>query len=221
MTEVVNLTANGMNSPFALSEGYTKVSYKRGNRAGGKTNSFLEDIEKGVESLNRRQRRVFTKMFMRGATILIPATLLLKSKSAGAMGIDLLLPYLQDPQTKQRLSSSTYPNQPTQTPDGAVIPVDGSLFDKASSMGILPVEVVDLIITVLKTCGVLGLLLAMICLVVAGGLRMVGDVERSAMLVQDTIKGLGQIVLAPVIIILLALFTNFMLGGIAGLDLFY
>ena len=216
-----------------LREGYTRVTLKSNKRVDEPTKPtpetnpyipFIEDIVKEVGNLPNKRRKIFANSLAKVGvmvTSLYGATLLTKQPQAEASGLDQLLPYLQQKSATERHYRLQQQSLNQQSPSGEMIPVDGNVITSIKEIGILPVEIVDLLIDIIVTCGMLGVLLAIICLMIAGGFRIMGQLERAAKWSVDIIKGLGQILLAPVVIILLALITNLVLGGIEGLDLFY
>lgn len=182
---------------------------------------FIEDIAKEVGKLPLKKRKAFGKHLSKVAMTVLPlvgVTSFLSRNSAEATGIDQLLPYLHQ---RGQTGIPQTPVTGQTTPSGEMIPVDGNIIDKMTQVGILPVEIIDMLVNIVITCGILGVLLAMICLIIAGGFRMIGQLERAKKWSVDVIKGLGQIMLAPLIIFLLVMITNYILGGIDGLDLFY
>lgn len=95
------------------------------------------------------------------------------------------------------------------------------LLEKAYGLDILPDEVVTIIIQLIIGCGILGVAFAILCFMIAGGYRMIGQADKARMWSVDIIKGLGQILLAPVIILLLVTITSLVFRNIPGLDLFF
>lgn len=99
--------------------------------------------------------------------------------------------------------------------------IDFPLLEKAYGLDILPDEIVTILVQVIIGCGILGVAFAMICLMVAGGYRVMGNRDKASTWSEDIIKGLGQILLAPVIILILVTLTGFMFQNIPGLDIFF
>lgn len=99
--------------------------------------------------------------------------------------------------------------------------IDFPLLEKAYGLDILPDEVVTILIQMITACGIIGVAFAIICLMIAGGYRMIGQTDKARLWSVDIIKGLGQILLAPVIILLLVTITGFMFKNIPGLSAFY
>ena len=102
-----------------------------------------------------------------------------------------------------------------------MVAVDMGILDKAKGLDILPTEILQLLTQIIVACGILGVLLSMICLMIAGGLRMMMQTDKARKWSVDIIKGLGQILLAPLAIGVLVTLTSLVLGGIDGLSLFY
>lgn len=95
------------------------------------------------------------------------------------------------------------------------------LFDKAYSLDILPQEIVTILIQLIVAAGILGVAFAMLCLMVAGGYRMIGQTDKARNWSSDIIRGLGQILLAPVIILILVTLTSLIFRNVPGLDIFF
>lgn len=95
------------------------------------------------------------------------------------------------------------------------------LLDKAYGLDILPDEVVTIMIQLIIGCGILGVVFAILCLMIAGGYRMIGQTDKAQMWSVDIIKGLGQVLLSPVIILLLVTLTGLVFKNIPGLDIFF
>ena len=101
------------------------------------------------------------------------------------------------------------------------IAVDMGILGKAKELDILPTEILQLLMQIIVACGILGILLSMICLIIAGGHRMIGNTSKARSWSIDIIKGLGQILLAPLAIGVLVTLTSLVLGNIEGLNFFY
>lgn len=225
----------GKEFPFNLEDGYSLVVLESGSKKVGRVSvketrnenkhtAFILDMVEEVGRLPRKSQRAFGKKLALVGAFVLPfsASSVLGSQKASAAGLDQLIPYLE--QRNSLPSNYQYENQPQLPVNGQsqeMIPVDGNLAEQITQMGILPLEMVDLLINIITACGILGVLLAMICLMVAGGFRMMGQLERAKKWSVDVVKGLGQILLAPVIILILSLITTSSLNGIEGLDLFY
>lgn len=95
------------------------------------------------------------------------------------------------------------------------------ILEKAYGLDILPDEVVNILIQLIVGCGILGVAFAILCLMIAGGYRMIGQTDKARLWSVDIIKGLGQILLAPVIILLLVTVTALIFRNIPGLDTFF
>jgi hypothetical protein len=95
------------------------------------------------------------------------------------------------------------------------------LLEKAYGLDILPDEIVTILIQLIIGCGILGVAFAILCLMIAGGYRMIGQSDKAQMWSVDIIKGLGQVLLAPVIILLLVTVTALVFRNIPGLDIFF
>lgn len=101
------------------------------------------------------------------------------------------------------------------------VAVDMGILDKAKGLDILPTEILQLLTQLIVACGILGVLLSILCLMIAGGLRMTMQTDKAKRWSTDIIKGLGQILLAPLVIATLVTLTSLILGNIDGLSLFY
>ena len=95
------------------------------------------------------------------------------------------------------------------------------ILDKAYGLDILPDEVVDLLIQIIVGCGILGVAFAMLCFMIAGGYRMIGQVDKARTWSVDIIKGLGQVLIGPAIILVLASIVGLIFHNIPGLNIFY
>jgi uncharacterized membrane protein YdfJ with MMPL/SSD domain len=93
--------------------------------------------------------------------------------------------------------------------------------DKAHGLEILPPEIMDILIEIIIAAGVLGVAFAILCLMIAGGYRMIGQSMKAQNWSTDIIKGLGQVLLAPVIILILVTITSLVFRNVPGLDLFF
>ena len=93
--------------------------------------------------------------------------------------------------------------------------------DKAQGLDILPPEVMDILIQLIIAAGILGVAFAILCLMVAGGYRMIGQSAKAQNWSTDIIRGLGQVLLAPVIILILVTITSLVFKNVPGLDLFF
>ena len=222
----VSVRESYVKSPFSFGLGEKRSEVKTvkpSNRRGyaevakesNPNTAFIEDIVKEVGRLPYRKRQVFEKTLVQASTLVLSFTTVAMAQStkASASGIDQIVPFLQ--QRNSTVPTTATPNQ------GETIPVDGNMVNQLKDMGILPPDVLNILVDIIVTCGILGVLLAIVCLMVAGGFRMLGQLERARKWSVDVIKGLGQILLAPVIIILLTLLTSMLLGSIEGLDVFY
>lgn len=95
------------------------------------------------------------------------------------------------------------------------------IIDKAYSLEILPDEIVTILLQLIIAGGILGAIFATLCLMVAGGHLMIGNKDKSRGMTTDTIKGLGQILLAPVIIIILWTLTSSLFRNVPSLEVFF
>lgn len=86
---------------------------------------------------------------------------------------------------------------------------------------IIPPEVMDIMSQLISSAGKIGILLAILLLIVTGILKMLGQSAKARKMSVDIIKGFGQVMLAPIIILLISMLTRLMLGGIDGLDFFF
>ena len=95
------------------------------------------------------------------------------------------------------------------------------MIDKANSLEILPPEIVTILLQLVVAAGVIGVVFAILCLMVAGGYRMIGQSDKARNWSTDIIKGLGQVLLAPVIILLLVTLVSMMFKKVPGLSVFF
>lgn len=95
------------------------------------------------------------------------------------------------------------------------------LLKKAYGLDILPDDIVTILIELIIGCGIIGVALSILCLMIAGGYRMLGQTDKARTWSVDIIKGLGQILLAPVIILILVTVTGLVFHNIPGLELFF
>lgn len=95
------------------------------------------------------------------------------------------------------------------------------LLEGSEGVELLPPEITELLIQLIVACGVIGVAFAIICLMIAGGYRMVGQTDKARLWSVDIIKGLGQVLLAPVIIFLLVTITGLIFKNVPGLGLFF
>lgn len=97
---------------------------------------------------------------------------------------------------------------------------DYPLLDSKYESKLLPVEITEILKELILVAGSLGILFAMLCLMAAGIYRIIGQRSRAQSWSKDIIGGLGQILLAPVIILILVTLTNLIFGNV-GLDIFF
>lgn len=93
--------------------------------------------------------------------------------------------------------------------------------DEAEGLEILPPEILNILIELIIAAGILGVAFAILCLMIAGGYRMIGQKMKAQSWSTDIITGLGQILLAPVIILILVTVTSLVFRNVPGLDLFF
>lgn len=196
-----------------LLDGVSKTTYtKRDKKEMSHFTPFMQDIVKEVRNLPQQRRTKFYKKLAQVSAIVLP---LVATKNAYAQE----MPTMTSPFVPSFLQRQT--QVPAYADQQQMIQTSASIVDQVKGLDILPPEIVDILIKLVIACGILGILLAMICLVASGALRMIGQREKASSLTRDTIKGLGQVLLAPVIVIILVTITSLALGGIDGLNLFY
>ena len=91
--------------------------------------------------------------------------------------------------------------------------------DYTSSL--IPSEISTILMELISMAGKIGILVAILMLIVAGFMKMFGQSEKSRKMSKDIIKGFGQVLLAPIIIMILVTITRLLLGGVDGLRPFF
>ncbi|UUV25829.1 MULTISPECIES: hypothetical protein [Lysinibacillus] len=86
---------------------------------------------------------------------------------------------------------------------------------------LLPPEIVDILKQLILACGTISVALAILFLMGAGVYRMVGNKVKAREWTVDIIKGFGQVLLAPVIILILATLTALIFKNVHGLEAFF
>lgn len=100
-------------------------------------------------------------------------------------------------------------------------PINIPFIENKSGLGILPPDIFQILIQLIGGAMMLGSLIAILLLIVAGGFKMAGQSDKAKKWITEIIKGLGIILLAPALIVLLVAITSMTLSGIDGLDIFY
>lgn len=95
------------------------------------------------------------------------------------------------------------------------------LLDSSKTIEILPPEIIDILMQLILACGTIAVALAMILMSVAGIYWMLGNKVKSKQWTEDIIKGFGQVLLAPVIILILASLTVLLFKNVHGLEAFF
>lgn len=197
----------------SLKDGVSRTTYtKRDKKETNQFTPFIQSIVKEVSNLSHQRRAKFYKKLVQVSSIVIP---LMATKNAYAQA----MPTMTSPFVPSALQRQT--QVPAYADQSQMASVDVSLMDKVKGLDILPPEIVDVLVKLVIACGILGILLAMLCLIASGVMMTIGQREKASKLSGDAIRGLGQILLAPVIVIILVTITSLALGGIDGLNLFY
>lgn len=100
-------------------------------------------------------------------------------------------------------------------------PINISFIENKGGLGILPPDIFEILIQLIGGAMMIGSLIAILLLIVAGGFKMAGQSDKAKKWITEILKGLGIILLAPALIILLVAITSMTLSGIDGLDIFY
>lgn len=95
------------------------------------------------------------------------------------------------------------------------------LLSNSKELELLPPEIVDILKQLILTCGTVSVALAIIFLMGAGIYRMIGNKAKAREWTVDIIKGFGQVLLAPVIILILASLTALVFKNVRGLEAFF
>lgn len=95
------------------------------------------------------------------------------------------------------------------------------LLDSSKTTEILPPEIIDILKQLILACGTIAVALAMILMSIAGMYWMLGNKAKSKQWTEDIIKGFGQVLLAPVIILILASLTVLLFKNVRGLEAFF
>lgn len=85
----------------------------------------------------------------------------------------------------------------------------------------LPPEIMKILVQLILALGIFGVLLAMGALMAVGAYRMVGNQSKAVAWSKNIIGGLGQVLLAPVIILILTSIVVLLFGNIPQLSIFY
>jgi len=95
------------------------------------------------------------------------------------------------------------------------------ILEKAYELDILPSEIVNLLIQMIIGCGILAVAFAMLCFMIAGTYAMIGQVDKARTWSVNIIKGLGQVLVGPAIILLLTTLAGLIFRNVPGLDIFF
>ena len=95
------------------------------------------------------------------------------------------------------------------------------MLESGSGLGILPPEIMDILKQLILALGTLSIAVAMLLLMVSGVYRMIGQREKSIRWNTDVLKGFGQVLLAPVIILVLVTIVRLVFGNVRGLEAFF
>ena len=86
---------------------------------------------------------------------------------------------------------------------------------------LIPTEISEILTQLINFAGKIGILIAILLMIIAGCLKMFGQSEKARKWSVDIIKGFGQILLAPLIIMILVTLTRLLLGNVDGLKPFF
>lgn len=86
---------------------------------------------------------------------------------------------------------------------------------------LIPSEIGEILTQLINFAGKIGILIAILLMIIAGCLKMFGQSEKARKWSVDIIKGFGQILLAPLIIMILVTLTRLLLGNVDGLKPFF
>lgn len=103
----------------------------------------------------------------------------------------------------------------------AQTPVGFPILEKSSQSSIIPTEISGILMEIIFAAGALSVALAMLCLIVAGVYRMIGQTEKAQKWSVDIIKGLGQVLLAPIVILVLVTLASLVFKNVPGLERFF
>lgn len=95
------------------------------------------------------------------------------------------------------------------------------LLSNSKELELLPPEILDILKQLIMACETISVALAIIFLMGAGIYRMIGNKAKAREWTVDIIKGFGQILLAPVIILVLASLTALVFKNVRGLEAFF
>lgn len=100
------------------------------------------------------------------------------------------------------------------------IKIDSPFISKEDT-SIIPMEIWEILIQLISSAGKIGFLLAILLVMIAGGMAMFGRKDKAKAWISEIIKGYGIILLSPIVIKLLTSLVTFLLGGTSGLNMFY
>lgn len=103
----------------------------------------------------------------------------------------------------------------------AQMPVGFPILEKSSQSNIIPSEIEEILMQLILAAGGLAVALAMLCLIVAGVYRMLGQTQKAQKWSVDIIKGLGQVLLAPIVILILVSLASLVFKNVPGLERFF
>lgn len=95
------------------------------------------------------------------------------------------------------------------------------LLEKSHGIELLPPEVIDILKQLILAFGTVSVALAILFLMGAGVYRMIGNERKAREWSVNVIKGFGQVLLAPVIILILTTLTALIFKNVRGLDAFF
>lgn len=103
----------------------------------------------------------------------------------------------------------------------AQTPVGFPILEKSSQSQLIPTEISELLMEIIFSAGALAVALAILCLIIAGVYRMIGQREKAQRWSIDVIHGLGQVLLAPIAILILVTLASLVFRNVPGLERFF
>lgn len=95
------------------------------------------------------------------------------------------------------------------------------LLEKSQGIELLPPEIIDILKQLILAFGTVSVALAILFLMGAGVYRMIGNERKASEWSVNVIKGFGQVLLAPVIILILTTLTALIFKNVHGLNMFF
>jgi len=92
---------------------------------------------------------------------------------------------------------------------------------KPQGLELLPPEIIDILKQLILAFGTVSVALAILFLMGAGIYRMIGNERKASEWSVNVIKGFGQVLLAPVIILILTTLTALIFKNVHGLNIFF